>query len=262
MNLVFEKFHGSGNDFIMVDARHQKFQASPDKISSLCDRHLGIGADGLIMLEEEGGFDFAMRYFNADGRESTMCGNGGRCLAYFAHLHGIKTYEMRFHASDGPHQAIILSENDDSAIVRLEMRPVEISEWDNNGIFLDTGSPHFMIMKEQLDQLDVEKLGREIRNDERFAAFGGTNVDFMEEKDGILSIRTYERGVEGETLSCGTGVTAAGLAWAIKTGNTSPVKVKTPGGDLKVHFEKTNTHFENIWLEGPAKRVFSGIINI
>jgi diaminopimelate epimerase len=142
------------------------------------------------------------------------------------------------------------------------MRPVEINEWVNNGIFLDTGSPHFLTMKEQLDQIDVEKLGREIRNDERFAAFGGTNVNFMEEKDGILNIRTYERGVEGETLSCGTGVTAAGLAWALRTGSSSPVEIKTRGGKLKVYFGKTKTHFENIWLEGPAQRVFSGIINI
>jgi diaminopimelate epimerase len=262
MILNFEKFHGSGNDFIMMDTRHQKFKASPDIIAYLCDRHFGIGADGLIMLEEEGGFDFAMRYFNADGRESTMCGNGGRCLAYFAQLLGISKDEMQFHASDGPHRAKILSQKGNTALVKLEMRPVEMNDWVNDSIFLDTGSPHYLIIKDQLDKIDVETLGRKARNDERFAAFGGTNVDFLEEKEGILNIRTYERGVEAETLSCGTGVTAAGLAWAIKNGNASPVEVKTKGGDLKVHFEKTETHFQNIWLEGPAQKVYSGKINI
>ncbi|MDT8392276.1 MAG: diaminopimelate epimerase [Bacteroidales bacterium] len=262
MNILFEKYHGSGNDFIMIDARDRPFSGSPDIIADLCDRHSGIGADGLILLKEEGGFDFSMQYFNADGHEAGMCGNGGRCISAYAHKLGLFKKKTRFLASDGEHRAIILSENGNETKVKLKMKAVTADDWDDNSIFLDTGSPHYVLNKKNIAETDVVREGKRLRNDNRFAAFGGTNVDFIEEIGGILNIRTYERGVEAETLSCGTGVTAAALAWSLKQDVQSPVQVNTPGGELKVYFEKNKNYFDNIWLEGPACFVFRGEIEI
>lgn len=262
MNISFEKYHGSGNDFIMIDARKQSFPDSPDIIADLCDRHFGIGADGLILLNEKGGFDFSMRYFNADGHEAGLCGNGGRCITAFAHKLGLFEKKTLFLASDGEHRAIIMSESGNETMVKLKMKPVAADGWDDNSIFLDTGSPHYLLNKKNIAGTDVAREGKRLRNDNRFAAFGGTNVDFIEEINGMLNIRTYERGVEAETLSCGTGVTAAALAWALKHTVESPVQVKSPGGVLRVYFEKTENYFDNIWLEGPASFVFRGEIEI
>lgn len=262
MNISFKKYHGSGNDFIMIDARKQIFPESPDIIADLCDRHFGIGADGLILLKEVGGFDFSMHYFNADGHEAGMCGNGGRCITAFAHKLGLFEKKTHFLACDGEHRAIIVSESGNETEVNLTMKPVSANDWDDNTIFLDTGSPHYVLHEKNIAETNVAVEGKRLRNDNRFAAFGGTNVDFIEEVDGILNIRTYERGVEAETLSCGTGVTAAALAWALKHSVQSPVQVKTPGGELRVYFEKTENQFDNIWLEGPARFVFQGEIEI
>jgi len=261
MRIVFEKYHGTGNDFIMLDIRNHAIQESPDIIAQMCDRHFGIGADGLIMLNNAAKSDFSMRYFNADGHESSMCGNGGRCITAFAKRLGMINNECIFDAIDGTHRAIILSQAGNVYEVSLQMADVEVSSWEEGGLFLDTGSPHFIQLREGIEKIDVDLEGRKLRNDPMFSP-GGANVNFIEEKDGILHIRTYERGVEAETLSCGTGVTAAALAWAIRHQLEGPVKLQSPGGQLKVHFNKTDGHFSDIFLEGPATYVYSGEIEI
>lgn len=261
MNIGFEKYHGTGNDFILIDNRHEIMSDAPALISHLCDRHLGIGADGLILLGEAAGYDFSMRYFNADGRESTMCGNGGRCITAYAARLGLITKKAFFTAPDGEHRAELISRSAKDYHIRLEMHDVETAEWEGDSIFLDTGSPHYILLAKHITAVDVDKLGREYRNSDRFAPVGGTNVNFVEAKNGILHIRTYERGVEAETLSCGTGVTASALAWAIREGGASPVRAETRGGSLSVHFERKGHIYQNIWLEGPARHVFSGQID-
>ncbi len=259
MILPFYKYHGTGNDFIMIDNRPGFFDITDtDLIASLCARHTGIGADGLITLEPSGKYDFAMRYFNADGRESTMCGNGGRCIVAFANKLGIIESKTEFEAVDGLHRAEIHGDT-----IRLLMKEVEKPGLLEQGdVFLDTGSPHHVRFVDNLRDLPVYELGRKIR----YGMYGtaGSNVNFVETgPNGILRIRTYERGVENETLSCGTGVTAAAIA-AFETGriNRTPVELHTPGGILKVFFTKENSSYREVWLEGPATGVFYGKIEI
>lgn len=259
MKITFYKYQGTGNDFVMIDNRDHKISKNDTKlVRHLCDRKFGIGADGLICLEnpyhEED--DFKMVYFNADGNESSMCGNGGRCLVAFARFLGIIQDSAKFTAIDGPHEATI---ND--GIVSLKMQNVkEISE-NEEFLFLDTGSPHHVIFTENIGTMDVKKIGAEIRYSRQYEN-GGTNVNFVEplSKDSF-SVRTYERGVEDETLSCGTGVTAVALA-AFKSGKTSSEKVTlvTQGGELSVSFKKQDDGFSDIWLSGPAEQVFKGEI--
>ena len=259
MKIPFSKYHGTGNDFIIVDNRTLQWEPTMKQVSFLCDRHLGIGADGLMLLSEKSGFDFAMIYFNSDGNESTMCGNGGRCMTSFAMSLGLAGTTARFWAIDGPHEAEI-SGNASAFVCRLKMKETQIAVIHDDGLFLDTGSPHFVRFVEDAAATNVFIEGKALRYDMRFSP-GGTNVDFVELQDETLFVRTYERGVENETLSCGTGVTAAAIAHAFRN-HADPgfYHIKTPGGALKVSFARTGKMFTDIWLEGPAKFVFSGEI--
>ena len=255
MEIKFYKYHGTGNDFIILDNRKQIFDAN-DKylISAMCDRHFGIGADGLILLENSEKHDFAMRYFNADGLEGSMCGNGGRCIVSFAKLLKLIKNKASFEAIDGIHQASITPES-----ISLKMSDVTTIEQHDTHYFVDTGSPHHVSMVKGIESFPVFDKGREIR----YAApyyDKGANVNFVEKLDkNSFRIRTYERGVENETLSCGTGVTATAIAMYTK-GETKSKKVylETLGGQLEVSFNKSKESFNNIFLKGPTKLVFEG----
>ncbi len=263
MKLHFTKYHGTGNDFIMVDNRNGIFPASEEIIIHLCDRHFGIGADGFITLETADNFDFRMTYFNADGKEGTMCGNGGRCcLAFALHL-GLIRNRATFKSIDGVHQGEILKIAGDQVISKVKLKNVSRIEMINGHYFIDTGSPHYVIFTKNIEQQDVLNEGRKLRYSEPFHP-DGTNVDFAQIFDDHIFVRTYERGVETETLSCGTGVTASMLAtWLYTDGLFKHHHIATMGGSLKVTFKPTaENRFEDIWLEGPAQKVFSGTIEI
>lgn len=258
MKIPFSKYHGTGNDFIIVDNRELNWEPTATEVSMLCDRHFGIGADGLMLLSEKNGFMFAMTYYNCDGNESTMCGNGGRCMVAFAKTLGLTGCMTRFWAVDGIHEAEIF-DNRPETLYRLRMKDTAISTVYDDGIFIDTGSPHFVRFVDDAANTDVFSKGRELRNDGRFSP-GGTNVDFLEIQHDHLFVRSYERGVENETLSCGTGVTAAAIAAAsCNPSNKGSYVIKTQGGILKVSFVQTGDRFTEIWLEGPARFVFSGV---
>jgi diaminopimelate epimerase len=255
MTITFYKYQGTGNDFIIVDNRLQHISKNDTKrISELCDRRFGIGADGLILLENDKSSDFKMVYFNADGNESSMCGNGGRCITAFANYLGIIGDETEFVAIDGLHKAKIEGDK-----VYLKMQDVDTIKAYENYVFLDTGSPHHVEMVTDVDNYDVKENGARIRYDSIYGV-AGTNVNFVEQhSENSFSVRTYERGVEDETLSCGTGVTAVALAMH-KTSNTSSklANLETPGGALQVTFEYKNGIYKNVWLIGPATQVFKG----
>ncbi|MBA6315461.1 diaminopimelate epimerase [Cellulophaga baltica] len=258
MKLTFYKFQGTGNDFVMVDNRQNIFdKENTERIAFLCDRRFGIGADGLILLENEKDLDFKMVYFNSDGNESTMCGNGGRCLVAFAKHLGIIKDSASFNAIDGLHKASIKE-----GLVSLQMKDVEEIKEKPNAVFLDTGSPHHVQMVTGLEDYQVKKEGARLR----YGVYGekGSNINFVEQIDATsFSVRTYERGVEDETLSCGTGVTAAAIAMH-KTGktNNSEVFIKALGGDLNIKFEVNDKVYSNVFLTGPAKFVFKGEIDV
>jgi len=262
VKIEFYKYHGNGNDFIILD--NSLNQTSPDniQIAFLCDRHFGIGADGLMMLENTEGFDFSLKYYNSDGFESTMCGNGGRCMTAFAESLGIINKKTRFLATDGPHEAEILARKKNECIVRLKMKDtVPVQEY-SDGYFIDTGSPHFVKFVTSVEAINISAEGQFLRYDPRFAP-GGCNVNFVELTPSGLNVRTYERGVENETLSCGTGVTAAALITASRNpGHEGYYLVDTRGGQFKVHFERNGPGFTGIYLEGPAVFVFKGEITI
>lgn len=256
--MTFFKYQGTGNDFIILDNRNWSYTAlTKERIRSLCDRRFGIGADGLMLLNPHAGYDFEMKYYNSDGGESTMCGNGGRCMVKFAYDLGIHKGEYKFLAVDGPHDAEI----EDDGIVNLKMKDVkEIREY-HGDFLLDTGSPHYVKMVSDVMEYDVYQKGMDIRYNSEFAK-EGINVNFVEQKkpDEII-VRTYERGVEDETLSCGTGVTASALACFHNEAGYNYVKVITKGGKLTVKFDRTeNETYQDIWLCGPAARVFEGTI--
>ncbi|MDR1346789.1 MAG: diaminopimelate epimerase [Bacteroidales bacterium] len=253
MNIPFYKFHGAGNDFIMIDNRKSILLTS-SKIAQMCAPHTGIGADGLILLEQMPNVDFKMRYFNADGGEASFCGNGGRCAVAFAHYLQIIKKRCRFQAFDGCHQAEILEYAGYKWLVRLEMKksaPIQIFE---DGFFIDTGSPHFVVFCDDVHAVDVEMEGRKLRYDMRFKE-GGTNVNFvMPFQEGIF-VRTYERGVEAETLSCGTGITASACVYAMqkeKIGDAA-IPVYTRGGRFQVELAP-----DQLWLVGPVELCFCG----
>ena len=233
------------------------FAGSPELINRLCNRRFGIGADGLILISDLAGYDFEMKYFNSDGHEGTMCGNGGRCSADFAIRAGIAGKKLAFKAIDGIHMA----EAHDN-IIRLQMNDVKPPDTINNGYFLNTGSPHFVIFENNIDKIDVNSEGAKIRWSDRFAP-GGTNVNFVEAKGKGIYVRTFERGVEEETLSCGTGVTASAIA-SVLSGHfdTKSVDVKTKGGNLSVSFNASGENISDIWLSGPATFVFEGKIEV
>jgi len=258
MHIQFYKYQGTGNDFILIDNRDRTLHLSLKEIAFLCDRRFGIGADGLMLLELEAGYDFKMVYYNSDGNESTMCGNGGRCITAFAQQLGIIESEANFLAVDGDHKATIHPDKS----VSLQMVDVpEITKSDACFI-LNTGSPHYISWVEDLDGLDVFQEGRMIRNREQFQP-KGINVNFAKRLTDGIRVRTYERGVEDETLSCGTGVTAAAIAFSdIATGKFS-IAVETPGGRLEVSYEKDSPYTaKNVILTGPAQFVFEGNIDL
>ncbi len=254
--LSFYKYQGTGNDFVMIDNRNLEFPNTTELVKKLCDRRFGVGADGLILLENEEGYDFKMVYYNADGNQSTMCGNGGRCLVAFAHFLDIFEENCSFLAIDGKHEAKIKN-----GIVKLKMIDVEgISTYHGDQI-LNTGSPHYVKYIDHAADYEVYKNGNEIRNSADFIK-EGINVNFVEKiSDTEIFVRTYERGVEDETYSCGTGVTACALTM-MNLKNISSVSVKTLGGNLKVYAEQNGSSFSNVWLEGPAQKVFEGKFQI
>ncbi|MBL0356900.1 MAG: diaminopimelate epimerase [Chitinophagaceae bacterium] len=260
MKIAFCKYQGTGNDFIIIDNFNgEAISLTTKQIRKLCDRHFGIGADGLMLLNKKEGYDFEMKYYNADGNESSMCGNGGRCLVKFAHQSGIHKSIYRFWAIDGAHEAEI----DDGEIVSLKMKDVDKVYYYTNYTILNTGSPHFVKFAPNVEDIDVVESGKGIRYSDSFVT-EGINVNFVENlgEDQIF-VRTYERGVEDETLSCGTGVTAAALLSAHNEKGFNTVDVKTPGGNLSVEYNKVDDeHFVDIWLCGPAIFVFKGEVEV
>ena len=262
MHLSFSKYHGTGNDFLMVDGRGlERVPFTTAVIRMLCERRFGIGADGMIFLKESPRLDFTMRYFNSDGKEGSMCGNGGRCITAFARDLGIIESHTHFEGIDGMHEASALQNGE----IRLKLIDVKGIEKLNDGYLLNTGSPHFVRFVKELEQVDVEHLGRQIRHEARFGK-EGVNVNFVErmQSPGTIRVRTFERGVEGETWSCGTGVTAAAISAGIDSGaDNLAYKVHTRGGNLAVSFKKRKDGtYSDIYLAGPASHVYDGTIEI
>ncbi|WP_298896973.1 diaminopimelate epimerase [uncultured Psychroserpens sp.] len=257
MAFTFYKYQGTGNDFVIIDNRRQTFNKKDTKrIAFLCDRRFGIGADGLILLEDHESCDFKMVYFNADGNESSMCGNGGRCITAFANYLGVIENEATFEAIDGLHKAKI-----EDGLVSIQMQDVDDIDVHESHTFLDTGSPHHVQMTDSLSEFDVKTYGRQIRTSPPYNE-AGSNVNFVSKNtDDNFSVRTYERGVEDETYSCGTGVTAVALAMNYIGETTKDmITLQTEGGILQVSFERYENAYKNIWLIGPATLVFKGEI--
>jgi len=263
MTIPFYKYQGAGNDFIILDNRNHPFQNIFDKnrIARLCDRRFGIGADGFMLLENADGFDFAMKYYNSDGAESTMCGNGGRCLVAFAkRINAIAGLTTKFIAIDGEHSAWI--DENDLETIKLQMIDVKDVETDGHYFYLNTGSPHYVVFVNNLKDLAVYDEGRKIRYNDRFQE-KGTNVNFVEIFQDHLFVRTYERGVENETYACGTGVVASSIAaFLFKKFKFSSFKIKTLGGELATSFEYANQIFTKVCLQGSGKFVFEGKIEL
>lgn len=260
MILQFFKYQGTGNDFIIADNRTNKYSfLATDQIRRLCDRRFGIGADGFMLLNEKAGYDFEMKYYNADGREGSMCGNGSRCIIKFAYHLGIHRNEYNFLASDGPHEAEI----DTDGTVSIKMKDVDVVRKIHGDFILDTGSPHYVKLAAEVMDMDVYKKGRDIRYSKDFEQ-EGINVNFVEQVgEHEILVRTYERGVEDETYSCGTGVTAAALICYHNENGFNDVEAKTLGGSLNVEFDRMeDERYTNIWLCGPAEKIFEGMVEI
>jgi diaminopimelate epimerase len=264
--MKFWKYQGAGNDFVMVDQRIEKHLSRADekRIQKLCDRRFGIGADGLILLQKLDGYDFEMVYFNADGRESTMCGNGGRCIAAFAKKLGLIDHYCRFWAIDGEHEAQVTG-NESNAWVELKMGNVKYVAREGNTFILNTGSPHYVRFEQEIADKNLVLEGRAVRYSEPFEKEGiNVNLVCASPNGQGLQIRTYERGVEDETYACGTGVTAAAIASFFVNGGQPgrhEVAVEAMGGKLSVRFEASKEGtFDDIWLCGPAAFVFEGVV--
>jgi diaminopimelate epimerase len=258
MRISFYKYHGTGNDFVLVDNRSGDVRLTNEQVAHLCHRHYGIGADGLMLLEKADGYDFKMVYYNSDGNESTMCGNGGRCLVAFAQSLGLVTKDVKFVAIDGEHTAHI---NDDGTISLHMIDVADIGINDGHAI-LNTGSPHYVLWVNDVKNTNVYFEGNKIRNHSEYQP-KGINVNFVQLLDGQLYVRTYERGVEDETMSCGTGVVATAIAATAKATGNFNTAINTPGGKLNVSFNKpTATTANNVILSGPATFVFKGEIEI
>lgn len=258
MIINFKKYHGAGNDFVIIDNRELNLNPSPQEVANLCHRQFGVGADGLMLLENDTMADFRMRYYNSDGHEATMCGNGGRCLVMFAHHLGLIGDKTLFVGIDGEHEAAVIDEQ----TIRLKMIDVDDITLDEDHYLINTGSPHLIQFVTDVDHVDVPYQGRLMRN-----SFGkqpaGVNVNFAHFTDQGIRIRTYERGVEGETLACGTGAVATAIAanhWYNEDKNTYTLEAR--GGTLTVSFERvSDKKYQNIWLQGPAIKVFDGEID-
>ena len=254
MKMTFYKYQGTGNDFVVIDNRNGFFpKDNHSMIAEICNRKYGIGADGLLLLENNSKVDFTMVYYNADGKLGSMCGNGGRCIVHFANFLNIINENIVFEAIDGLHEASI-----NNAIISLKMNDVASINVNTNSVFLNTGSPHHVEMVEDLKNYNVAENGFLIRN----KTYGkeGSNINFVEKVEtNLFAVRTYERGVEAETLSCGTGVTAVAIALSETNRiDTNNVELHTEGGNLLVHFNKLNSTYYDVYLEGPAKQVFKG----
>lgn len=259
MKITFYKYQGTGNDFVIIDNRQEFFPKNDTKlINFLCDRRFGIGADGLMLLENDNSTDFKMVYYNSDGNESSMCGNGGRCLVAFAQKVGVISNNASFIAVDGLHHASI--END---IVSLHMQDVNEIKTESNYTFLNTGSPHHVQFEDNLETLDVKTEGSKIRYSDMYGK-AGSNINFVKQiANNEFSIRTYERGVEDETLSCGTGATAVAIAMhTLGNAVSNEIAINVEGGKLKVSFEEKDGKYSNVHLIGPATFVFQGEIEV
>ncbi len=259
MTVAFFKYQGTGNDFILIDNRSLEFPKTDHQlIAKLCDRRFGIGADGLILLEPSMAHDFTMVYYNSDGNTSSMCGNGGRCLVAFANYLGLIEDRTVFDATDGVHEASIQGAN-----VTLKMIDIDTVQVFDNHVFLNTGSPHHVCHRADLDALNVRAEGAKIRYGAPYHS-AGANVNFIEQTHkNTFKVRTYERGVEDETLSCGTGVVAVAIA-AHKTSKTKDqtLTLQTRGGELEVSFDYHNNAYKNVFLKGPTALVFQGEIKL
>ena len=260
MQLEFYKYQGTGNDFVMVDNRSEFFPKKDIKlIEKLCDRRFGIGGDGLILLENDSVTDFKMVYYNSDGNQSSMCGNGGRCLVAFAKKLNVIQNNTTFIATDGLHHATIT----DDGLVSLQMIDVTKVKVNPEYVFMNTGSPHHVQIVDDLENYDIKENGARIRYGDLYGK-AGSNINFVKQIDeNTFSLRTYERGVEDETLSCGTGATAVAIAMNVlgKT-NASSINLNVQGGKLIVSFDKNDSIFTQVTLKGPAEFVFKGTIEI
>ncbi len=261
MKLTFYKYHGAGNDFIIFDNRKGALNNNQNAwYHAICHRRFGIGADGVLLLQNNSHADFEMLYFNADGNEGSMCGNGGRCIVSFAKSLGIINNKCVFIAVDGLHEAQINNE-----LISLKMNDVNDVMKAGDDYELNTGSPHYIKFVDDISQFNVKAEGARIRYSQKYKE-QGINVNFLQSDNEKLFMRTYERGVEDETLSCGTGVTAAAIAYTVK--NQMPagfhkLEIRTPGDDLTVEFKKINNNtFKNIWLIGKAQFVFKGEVDL
>jgi len=260
MKINFFKYQGAGNDFILIDHTMSPLKMIDNElIKQLCDRRFGIGADGLMFITKHEIYDFEMHYFNADGKIGSMCGNGGRCIVAFAKHLGMANRETNFLAVDGPHYARI---SDNGEWVDLQMIDVETITNDGDAFVLNTGSPHYVALQNNLKNFDVFTEGKKIRYNNIYSD-KGINVNFVEDKGDHLFVRTYERGVEDETYACGTGVTAVAMAIAKHKNQIGHIKtdVKVLGGDIKIEFDYDGANFTNVFLCGPAKLVFEGAVN-
>lgn len=259
MKLPFFKYEGTGNDFVIIDNRMQIFPKDTALIKKLCDRRFGIGGDGLILLENDAVTDFKMVYYNSDGNESSMCGNGGRCLVAFAKSLNVFNKETTFIAVDGLHNASI----DTEGIVALQMKNVGDVIIEEDYIFMDTGSPHHVLVVDDVKNVNVKEMGAQIRYSDLYGK-EGSNVNFVQQiNPDTFTVRTYERGVEDETLSCGTGVTAVAIAMFVNGKTQSKeVNLNVEGGQLQVKFQSEKNHFSNVFLTGPATLVFAGTVSI
>lgn len=257
MTLPFEKYQATGNDFVIIDNRKEIFPKTEQSlIARICHRQFGIGADGLILIEDTPEANFAMLYFNADGAPGSFCGNGSRAATRYAASLGLINKAGNLLAFDGLHKAEI-----DKNVIKMSMADVQNGSKSLNGTFIDTGSPHYVEFRKDLNSLDVFTEGKNLRQHEQFKP-GGANINFVEIKTPTaIKVRTFERGVENETLSCGTGVTASAMVMAREFGNHT-ISIETLGGKLKIQFVKAENGFKNVFLIGPAKKVFSGTIEI
>lgn len=256
MVIQLKKYQSTGNDFILIDNRTLDFPCEDQAyISKLCDRRFGVGADGLILIQKSESTDFKMVYFNADGSEGSFCGNGSRAAVHFAQSLGMISNNCTFKAYDGPHEAKIIKD-----IVKIKMKDVQNGSSKLNGIFIDTGSPHYVEFVENVNEIDLQARGKSLRYNSAFEP-NGSNINFVEHTDlNRIKVRTYERGVENETLSCGTGVTACAIS-SSGSAEKNSIDISTKGGDLNVSFDKTINGFNNIWLKGPTEMVFSGVVD-
>ena len=254
--IKFSKYHGAGNDFVMINAIKTPVILSDDEVKAICDRRTGVGADGLIMVLPSEKYAFRMKYYNCDGHESTFCGNGGRCIAAFAVEEGLASQHIEYEAIDGIHKADVTKKSDNEYLVSITMRDIEGFDLTDERLLINTGSPHYVTRVDNLMGFDVRKRGAAIRNNKNISK-DGVNVDFMEIIDNQYHIRTFERGVEDETLACGTGVTASAIAAALWYGGNN-IDIRTTLATLNVKFEMSGNAIKNIVLTGPATHVFDG----